>query len=148
MEIKDFLSSDQVMIDLVDYDKARLLDDLSVRAAGALQLDVGVVQSAVMRREALGSTGIGGGIAIPHARIGGLKVPFGVFARLASPIEFEAIDGEPVDVVFMLLLPETPEGEQLNALACASRKLRDAGARDAIRAAPDSASIFRLLASS
>jgi PTS system nitrogen regulatory IIA component len=147
MEIKDFLSSDQVLIDLADYDKARLLDDLSVRAASALRIDAGVVRSAIIRRETLGSTGIGDGVAIPHARIAGLKTPLGLFARLASPIEFEAIDGKPVDVVFMLLLPESPDGEQLNALASAARKLRDAVSLGAIRKAPDTASIFRALTS-
>lgn len=142
MEIKDFLSSAQVLIDVPVRDKARLLRELSGRAAQALGLEADLIEAEISRREALGSTGIGDGIAIPHSRIEGLNAPFGVMARLEEPIDFEAIDGEPVDVVFMLLLPTSPQGEQLNALASVARKLRDADVIDKIRTADDPFALY------
>jgi PTS system nitrogen regulatory IIA component len=83
------------------------------------------ISAEILKREELGSTGTGGGVAIPHARIQGLTRSFGILARLSKPIGFEAIDGRPVDLVFLLLLPANPPDEQLKALASVARKLRD-----------------------
>jgi Phosphoenolpyruvate-dependent sugar phosphotransferase system, EIIA 2 len=83
------------------------------------------IAAEILKREELGSTGTGGGVAIPHARIQELNEPFGIFARLNRPIDFQAIDTRPVDLVFLLLLPGDPVGEQLKALATVARKLRD-----------------------
>jgi PTS system nitrogen regulatory IIA component len=143
MEIKDLLSPADVMVDVDGSDKARLLKDLSTHAGSALKLKADTITAEISNREALGSTGIGGGVAIPHARISDLKKPFGILARLRKPIEFEAIDGQPVDLVFLLLLPAAREGEQLKALACVARKLRDPTAVREVRSAADSGTLYR-----
>ena len=111
MDIKDFLSPADVLPDVRAADKARLLQDLSKRGAAALDIDVALVTGAILKREELGSTGVGGGVAIPHARIAEVKKAFGILGRLKKPIAFDAIDGQPVDIVFLLLLPTAPEGE-------------------------------------
>jgi PTS system nitrogen regulatory IIA component len=95
-----------------------------------------------LKREELGSTGTGGGVALPHARIQGLNRSFGILARLNKPIDFEAIDGRPVDLVFLLLLPSNPVGEQLKALASVARKFRDAACLRDLRAASGSAGLY------
>jgi PTS system nitrogen regulatory IIA component len=143
MEIKDFLAPSHVMIDVRASDKARLLRELAGRAAAALDLSADLVSSALLKREELGSTGTGGGVAIPHARLDGVSKPFGVLVRLAKAIDFDAIDGQPVDIVFLLLLPANPQGEQLNALACAARALRDPDAVRNLRHAGDDAALYR-----
>jgi PTS system nitrogen regulatory IIA component len=95
----------------------------------------------LVKREALGSTGMGGGMAIPHARLAGLSKPFGLLARLDQGIDFDAVDGEPVDIVFLLLLPEASDAD-INALACVARKLRDTQVLAAVRRAKDARGIF------
>jgi PTS system nitrogen regulatory IIA component len=124
MDIKDLLSPADVMVDVRAPDKSRLLYDLARRAADALNLSGDVISAAILKREELGSTGMGDGVAIPHARIQGVKKPVGILARLRQAIEFDAIDGQPVDLVFVLLLPATAENDQLCALASVARKLR------------------------
>jgi PTS system nitrogen regulatory IIA component len=124
MEIRDFLSRDNALINVRAPDKTRLLQDLAARAATALNLDANLVSIELLKREALGSTGTGDGVAIPHARIRDLRKPFGMLVRLRHAIDFDAIDGKPVDVVFLLLLPQS-QGDPLNALASVARKLRD-----------------------
>jgi PTS system nitrogen regulatory IIA component len=143
MDIKDFLSPADVMVDVQTSDKAWLLKDLSTRAASALKLKADAIADEILKREALGSTGIGGGVAIPHARVSGLKTPFGILVRLRKPIEFDAIDSQPVDFVFFLLLPAARENEQFNALACVARKLRDAQVLRGVRGAADRDSLYR-----
>jgi PTS system nitrogen regulatory IIA component len=125
MSISDFLSPSSVLIDVSAPTKTRLLRDLARRAASALGMDPDVVSHEILKRETLGSTGLGGGVSIPHAKISGLQKPFGMLARLKTPIDFEAIDTRPVDIVFMLLARTAKSGEQLNALATIARKLRD-----------------------
>jgi PTS system nitrogen regulatory IIA component len=143
MDIKDFLSPADVIVDVQASDKVRLLKDLSSRAASTLKLNADTISAEISNREALGSTGIGGGVAIPHARIHDLKKPFGILARLRKPIDFDAIDGEPVDLVFLLLLPADREGEQLNALACVARRLRDPATVCDLRNAADNIALHR-----
>src|SRR4249920_226623 len=126
MQIKEFLSASNVAIDVRASDKSALLRELAARAASALDLPVDAVASAIEKRDELGSTGIGGGAAMPHARMREVEKPFGVLARLANPVGFQAIDGQPVDIVFLLLLPASSQLEQINALAAVARKLRDA----------------------
>jgi nitrogen PTS system EIIA component len=126
MDIADFLSPTEVIVNASAPDKVRLLADLCYRAASTLKLDPGRITADILKREDLGSTGMGGGVAIPHARLANLTKPFGVLAKLRSPIDFDAIDQQPVDIVFLLLLPTAPAGEQLNALALVARTLRDA----------------------
>src|SRR5262245_60889009 len=126
MKIRDFLSPSDVAIDFAASDKPGLLKELAARAASAVNLPPDVVMSEIEKRDELGSTGLGGGICIPHARFREIKQPFGLLARLKQPIEFHAIDGRPVDLAFLLLLPAASQVDQLNALAAVARKLRDA----------------------
>ena len=130
MNIKSFLSADNLAIDVRASDKAGLLRDIAARAASALRLPADAVAHEIEKRDELGSTGIGGGVSIPHARFREVKKPFGLLVRLKHAIEFDAIDGQPVDIVFLLLLPASSQLDQLNALAAVARKLRD---RDVLR---------------
>ncbi len=98
-----------------------------------------------MQRERLGSTGIGEGIAIPHGKLADLDRLFGLVARLEKPIDFEALDGQPVDVIFLLLAPEGAGADHLKALARAARVLREPGVIDRIRAARDAAALYAVL---
>jgi nitrogen PTS system EIIA component len=124
MKISDLLSPANVMVEVRASDKGQLLRDLARVAASALQLPAELIATELNKREELGSTGMGNGVAIPHARFAALAKPFGILARLRQPIDFDAIDGERVDLVFVLLLPASPDGEQLGALACVARQLR------------------------
>src|SRR5262245_4244156 len=125
MDIREFLSPNNTLVDVRASDKTRLLQELARRAATSLNRAAEQISVAILQREALGSTGTGGGVAIPHARIEGLHRSLGILARLNKPIDFEAIDSRPVDLVFLLLLPANPIEEQLKALAAVARKLRD-----------------------
>lgn len=145
MVIADFLSRADVAVDMDAVDKAQLLRELSKRAASSAKLDREMVSTAILKREALGSTGTGSGIAIPHARFPELKKPFGLLARLGKPLDFDAIDGQPVDVVFLLLLPGAPDGKQLNALASVARKLRNSEITASIRRARNSEDMYRAI---
>jgi PTS system nitrogen regulatory IIA component len=142
MKISDFLLPTDVMLDVRAIDKTRLLRQLSTQAASEVGLDPDEVATQIARREELGSTGVGNGVALPHARVPGLKAPFGLFARLRHAIDFEAIDGQPVDIVFLVLLPQTADGERLNALACVARTLREPEALRHVRRATDRESLF------
>jgi PTS system nitrogen regulatory IIA component len=141
MNISDFLSPENSTVGVRASDKTVLLKELCARVAAAVGLEPGVVLNAILKREELGSTGVGGGIAIPHARIEGVQKPFGMFARLAKPIDYSAVDDRPVDVVFMLLLPDKPAGDQLNALAGVARRLRNPAIVARIRKAPNGRSV-------
>jgi len=144
MEITDFLSPDDALIKVRAPDKARLLQDLAARAASALNLDAKLVSAEILKREDLGSTGTGDGVAIPHARIAELKKPFGTLVRLRHAIDFDAIDGMPVDIIFLLLLPQS-RGDPLNALASVARKLRDPESVRRLRNAADDAELYRAI---
>ena len=145
MDIKKFLSSADTHVDLRAADKTPLLRELARQAAKALDLAPEQISAEILKREELGSTGTGGGVAIPHARIQGLNRSFGVFARLNKPIDFEAIDGRPVDLAFLLLLPADPVGEQLKALASVARKLRDPASLRDLRAASSATSLYDVM---
>ena len=142
MEIADFLSPTDVIVNASAPDKKRLLTDLCRKAASTLNLDPDRVTADILKREGLGSTGLGDGIAIPHARLADLNKPIGVLAKLKKSIDFDAIDRQPVDIVFLLLLPTTGAGEQLNILALVSRTLRDADVVRNARHATDAAALF------
>jgi PTS system nitrogen regulatory IIA component len=147
MKISDFLSPGDVMLDVRAKDKASLLRQLCTEAARKLGLNADEVAGQIAKREALGSTGLGSGLALPHARLKGLKSPFAILARLQHGIDFDAIDNEPVDIVFLLVLPDAANGDaQLNALACAARKLRDPKALQQIRDAADPKLLFEAIA--
>jgi PTS system nitrogen regulatory IIA component len=143
MRVSDFLSSAEVTIDAAFADKQKLLEDLARRAAAIVDLAPDLILVELQKREELGSTGMGGGVAIPHARFHHLHKPFGMLVRLKKPIEFDAVDGKPVDTIALLLLPDAREGERLGALACFARKLRDPIVMTALRRARDGAEIYR-----
>ncbi|MDF2810137.1 MAG: system nitrogen-regulatory protein PtsN [Microvirga sp.] len=147
MDMSIFLRLDNVVTDLRVTNKDALLRDLAKRAAAFLSLDAKTISQALIAREGLGSTGMGDGVAIPHARLEGISEPFGMLVRLKRPVEFDAVDGAQVDVFFLLLLPLSSEGGgQLNILACAARRVRADGVAQAIRRAPDAAAIYDLMA--
>ena len=148
MDIKDFLAPTDVIFDMRATDKDQLLRELSQRAAAALGLDAGLVTTEILKREELGSTGMGEGIAIPHARIKNLKKPFGILVRLKKAIDFAAIDEKPVDLLFLLLLPDAAEGDQLNALASAARRLRNPTTASSIRSARGGADAYEAITAS
>ena len=148
MKISDFLSPADVMLDVREGDKTRLLRQLSAQAAAEVGLDPVEVSTQITKREQLGSTGVGNGVALPHARLRGLKEPFGLLARLRRGIDFEAVDDQPVDIVFLLLLPDAPDDAQLNALACVARALRDPEALQRVRRATDREALVRAITNS
>ena len=145
MDIKEFLSPGNAQVDLTVSDKACLLKELADRAASSLSLPADRILSELLKREKLGSTGTGGGIAIPHARIPGLDKPFGILVRLKEPIDFDAIDSQPVDLLFLLLLPVTSDKEQLNALASVARILGNSNSARDLRRSRDSEGLFRTI---
>jgi nitrogen PTS system EIIA component len=142
MKLEDFLTPGATLVGVSSLDKTRVLTELSARAAQALGHDASEIARAILKREELGSTGMGGGIAIPHARLTHLDKPFGLLARLRRPVEFDAIDGKPVDLVFLLLQPLAAESD-LNALAAVARALRDTDRLGRMRSVSSSAELFR-----
>jgi nitrogen PTS system EIIA component len=146
MKVSDFLSSADVITDVAFADKQKLLEDLARRAAAIVDVQPALILSELVKREQLGSTGMGGGVAIPHARFHQVSKPFGMLVRLKRPIAFNAVDDQPVDTIVLLLLPDAPNGERLGALACIARKLRDPAIMAALRRARDGAEIYRTLA--
>jgi len=134
MTIDQFLGPDGIVSAMRAGDKGQLLGQLSQRAGRALAIDAEVILGALQNREALGSTGVGQGIALPHAKIAGLDRLFGLFARLERPIDFDAIDQRPVDLVFLLLVPDKPGNAGLTALAAVARHLRDPAVAAQLRA--------------
>jgi len=145
MQISEFLSADDCLVDVRAADKGALLRELARHAATVAGLDVPAIVGAIEKREQIGSTGMGGGIAIPHARIAGLARPVGVLARLRRGIDFAAIDGKDVDLVFLLLLPADARGESLPALAAVARRLRDAAVATRLRDAADRAALYQVI---
>ena len=146
MKIPDFLSADNILVDAAAADKKKLLSELARKAGAIVDVLPERLLAELVKREELGSTGMGGGVAIPHARFHQVAKPFGMLVRLRKPIDFDAVDGEPVDIVFLLLLPEAaPTGDQLGALASIARRLRNAKIAAALRKAPDSAETYRIL---
>lgn len=125
--------------------KKALLAELASRAATLFKLDERRLFDRLLERERLGSTGIGGGIAIPHGRMGTLDAPVGLFARLAQPIDFDSIDERPVDIVFLLMAPEGAGADHLKALARVSRLLRDRALVEKLRATDSADALYALL---
>jgi len=135
MQLADFLDCDAIKTSLPGGNKRSLLQQLANLAAQRLGLDAGAVNAGLTEREQLGSTGFGQGVAIPHAKIDGLARIYGLFARLGEPVDFKAIDGRPVDLVFLLLSPPGAGAEHLKALAAISRVTRDAATLERLRGA-------------
>jgi len=145
MLLSDFISPDSVVASLKAKTKKQLLQDLSARAARLTGLQERGIFDVLLQRERLGSTGLGHGIAIPHGKLAGLKRIVGIFARLAEPIDFDAVDGEKVDIVFLLLAPEGAGADHLKALARISRLLREGSAVEKLRASKDVSALYAML---
>ena len=142
MKISDLLSPNDVMIDVRASKKRQLLQELAAKAAESLGLRVDQVAPDLLKREELGSTGIGRGVAIPHARLPDVLRPYGLLVKLKVPIEFDAIDGQAVDVVFVLLLPAAAENGQIGALAQVARTLRPEENLARLRAARNTSELY------
>lgn len=143
MQLADFLDFDAIKTALPGGSKRSFLQQLANLAGQRLKRDPAQILASLVEREKLGSTGFGNGVAIPHGKIDGLERIYGLFARIAEPVDFKAIDGRKVDLVFLLLSPPEAGAEHLKALACVSRvvrhnatleKMRGARSRDALAA--------------
>lgn len=145
MKIDELLAPENVIPGLRVADKEQLVRELANRAAPQLGIAAPAIAAPLLEREQLGSTGLGKGFALPHARVAGLDRCFGLFAKLARPIDFQAIDERPVDLVFLLLIPEEAESEHVPALAAISRRMREAGLLDRVRKAEKSNGLYRLI---
>ncbi len=146
LKISDLLSLADVMIDIRASNKGLLMRELAGKAAASLGVSVDVVVSHLLKREGLGSTGIGRGVAIPHARLRDLQHPYGLLAKLEKGIEFDAIDGQAVDIVFVLLLPAAVENEALAALALVARTFRSPETLARLRAAKSASELYAAMA--
>ena len=145
MDLASLVDPSRVVFGARANNKEQLLLDLASRAAASLNLDPKAIFNALRAREELGSTGLGEGFALPHARIEGLDCFFGIFVRLKRPVLFDSVDAKPVDLVFLLLTPATAQGEHLAALATVSRHLRDREFAARLRRAPSVAALCSLL---
>jgi PTS system nitrogen regulatory IIA component len=145
MNITELIQPDRVLGGLRVGNKAQLLHEIARRAAAHIDVSEQQILDALNAREQLGSTGVGEGVAVPHARIEHLSRFLGLFARLDRPIDFAAIDGQPVDLVFLLLSPLGSSSDHLAALACVSRRLRNRGVATRLRATSEPAQLYELL---
>ena len=145
MDFEDICQIVDTVVDLPVPSKSALLHDLAHRAALVLKVDDDTVFSALLKREELGSTGVGNGVALPHVRLEQVKKPFAILARLKHPIDFDAIDGQPVDLVCLLLLSKENESAQLNALAGIARRLRRPELLEELRRAPNRVVLYNLM---
>jgi PTS system nitrogen regulatory IIA component len=144
MDISDLLTPDAVIPALKIQAKKQLLQELAAKAHAVTRIPERKIFEVLVERERLGTTGVGQGIAIPHGRLAIDKIA-GVFARLEQPIPYEAVDDQPVDLVFMLLAPEAAGADHLKALARVSRLLRNQAVCDKLRAARNPEAIYAIL---
>ena len=145
MPVLDFLAPDAVVAGLRAKGKKQALHEIGARAARLLGRNEHEIFDILLQRERLGSTGIGDGIAIPHGKLPRLERLFGLVARLDKPIDFEALDGQPVDILFLLLAPEGAGADHLKALARVARLLRDRVMVERIRAARDPDALYAVI---
>lgn len=145
MDLSDLITADGVIPALKARSKKQVLQELAQRASELTGLEARDIFDTLLQRERLGSTGVGHGIAIPHARMGSLDKIVSLFARLEEPIAFEAIDDQPVDLVFLLLAPENAGADHLKALARISRLLRSPQAMEKLRGSKDKAALYAVL---
>ena len=145
MEIADLISPGSVVAQLRASNKKQVLHELAKRAAALTGAPERTIYDVLIERERLGTTGIGMGVAIPHGRLPGLARLCGVFARLDRPIPFEAIDDQPVDLIFLLLAPEAAGSDHLKALAQVSRLLRDRAVCEKLRGTDNADALYALL---
>ena len=145
MEINDILSPTGVLANMKPSSKKQLLQELAEVGAKLSGKDAQAIFETLLEREKLGSTGVGNGVAIPHAKLPGMDHIVGVFAHLRKPVTFEAVDDQPVDIVFMLLAPEGSGADHLKALSRIARVLRNQNTLSSIRNSIDPDAIYSLL---
>ena len=145
MNITDLITPRSVVAQLRASNKKHALQELAKRAAAMTGLPERAICDALLERERLGSTGIGMGVGIPHGKMPGLTRLYGIFARLERPIPFEAIDDQSVDLIFLLLAPESAGADHLKALALVSRLLRDRAVCEKLRGTDNADALFALL---
>ncbi|MGQ3671432.1 PTS sugar transporter subunit IIA [Xanthobacter sp. TB0136] len=145
MNLSSVIRPEDVILDLSVATKASLLQFLAGHAAGRTGVSGQVIHSALLGRENLGSTGIGNGVAVPHAPVEGLMAPFAALVILKKPVDFEAVDDLPVDIVFLLLSPPEGTGDYLKILAAVARKTRGDRMPDMLRGARSPAAAYSLL---
>ncbi|HEX6958277.1 MAG TPA: PTS IIA-like nitrogen regulatory protein PtsN [Ferrovibrio sp.] len=148
MEIYQLLSPESVVANLKANSKKQALQELSARASKLTGQHERVIFDTLLERERLGTTGVGNGIAIPHGRLQGLDKLYGLFARLDRPVDFDSIDEMPVDLIFLLLAPESAGADHLKALARVSRLLRDKAICEKLRGAENGDALYALLTDS
>jgi nitrogen PTS system EIIA component len=146
MPLADLVAPNAVVPSLRVSSKKQALQELAAKAAELSGQSERLIFEILLQRERLGSTGVGNGIAIPHGKLPKLSKLFGLFARLERPVDFEALDGQPVDLVFLLLAPEGAGADHLNALARVARLLRDAEIARKLRQSRDAEALYAVLA--
>jgi PTS system nitrogen regulatory IIA component len=145
MDVSDLITPQSVVAALHATSKKQVLQELAKRAAQLTGLHERTVFDALLERERLGSTGLGAGIAVPHGRFAALDRIRGLFARLERPVDFDAVDGEKVDLVFLILAPESAGADHLKALARVTRLLRDRTVREKLRGTDNPEALYALL---
>ena len=148
MALADLLQQDAIIPALKANSKKQLLQELAEKAAAVTGLPEREIFDVILQRERLGSTGVGNGIAIPHGRMPGIDRLVGLFARAEKPIDFDALDGQPVDIIFVLIAPEGAGADHLKALARVARVLRNQPVLEQVRKIRDPAAIYAILAES
>jgi PTS system nitrogen regulatory IIA component len=146
MPLTDLVAPTAIVPALKVNGKKQAIQELAARAAKLSGQNERVIFDTLMQREKLGSTGVGNGIAIPHGKLPKLEKLFGLFARLDRPIDFESLDGQPVDLIFLLLAPEAAGADHLKALARVARLLRDADVVRKLRDSQDAEALYAVLA--
>ncbi len=145
MDLNDILHKDAVKVLAATTSKKRLLQEISDIAASVYQMDADTVLTSLLDREKLGSTGVGNGVAIPHARFEDISEVRGLFVLLQKPTDFDSMDGQPADLIFTLLAPAAEGADHLKALALVSRTMRSENVRAKLRANTDASTIFSIL---
>ena len=144
MQLAQFLTPERTFCNALSTSKKRLLEDMAQFISDDVPaLNANEIYSQLLNRERLGSTGIGDGVAIPHCRVSNCSGIVGALITLKTPIDFEAMDDGPVDIVFALIAPEEGHDEHLKALAAIAERLNNPDFRDQLRAAEDRESLFR-----
>ena len=145
MDLSDLIKPDAILGSLKANSKKQVIQALAERAAEMTGIEERQIFETLLQREKLGSTGVGGGIAIPHGKLAKLDRIFGLFARLPKPVDFEALDDQPVDLVFLLLAPEGAGADHLKALARIARLFREPGVVSKLRASSDKSALYAVL---
>lgn len=145
MNIYDLIHPEAVVADLGVSSKKHALQELARHASMLVDIPDREIFEIITERERLGTTGVGRGVAIPHGKIPGLEALVGVFARLKRPIDFDSVDDQPVDLIFLLLVPEGAGADHLKALALVSRILRDRDLCEKLRGSDSADALYALL---